>query len=160
QESPTVESATQGFGNDWRAALGIDDGDGGTDLDLEALVEDDTQAPTMLATGSVPAPTSDTSTFGALSDEWSGAAAESPAIDADAPTMETPWAAAEDGHYDSDSPTMESPWGAPGVGGSTVETPTIEAAGSEAPTIETPTIETQHSHTAVLRIATGETGEL
>jgi len=147
QESPTVESAAQGFGNDWRAALGIDESDGNTDLDLEALVEDDTQAPTMLATANVRGPDAEpTVETGAGDLGW-----DESGIDSDAPTMETPWASAAD---DSDSPTMESPWAeAP-----TVETPTIEAAGPEAPTVETPTIES--SHTAMLRAVSGETSEM
>ena len=109
QESPTVESAAQGLGGDWRAALGLDDSDGNTDLDLEALIEDDTQAPTMLAT----APDA------AGDGEW---------IDPDAPTMETPWVRPDD------SPTMESPT----IESPTIESPGAEAPTVETPTIESP----------------------
>src|SRR5690606_11190742 len=137
QESPTVESDAQGFGNDWRAALGIEGSDGHADLGLEGLVEDDTQAPTMLATASHRASAADAPTVETAQGDSSWAGSD---LDSDAPTMETPWADASA----ADSSTAESP---------TVETPTIEAAGPEAPTVETPTIES--SHTAMLRAVGG-----
>jgi len=112
QETPTIESQTQGFGDDWRAALGLDDSDGNTDLDLEALVDPD--SPTM----------------------------ETPwASDADSPTMESPWANAptvetptiESTAFDAptvETPTIESPRANTAMlrvaSGETAEMPTVE----------------------------------
>ncbi|HEX6995578.1 MAG TPA: FimV/HubP family polar landmark protein [Gammaproteobacteria bacterium] len=114
QESPTVESETQGFGEDWRAALGLDDSDGNTDLDLEALVDPD-------------APTMET--------PWASAAS-----DADSPTMESPWGpTVETPTIESlgpDAPTVETPT----IESPSANTALLRVASGE--TAEMPTVET------------------
>lgn len=166
QETPTVESETTGFGEDWAAALGLEDTGTATALEVDS---DDGAADGL-------APTIETPTIEAAGPE--APTVETPTVetawaDSDAPTMESPWLdpnAAGDDAIDSDAPTMETPWASPESGDETLlvdsgsrwsddgDAPTIDAAGPEAPTVETPalgladTASTQH-----LREASGET---
>src|SRR5690606_22251806 len=96
-----------------------------TDVELESLA----------ATQETPTVESPAHGFG---DDWrtalgldssdDGTDIELEGLDADSPTMESPWPAP-----DSDSPTMESPW----LNAPTVETPTLESPRADVATTET-----------------------
>lgn len=133
QETPTIESETTGFGDDWAKALGLDDGEEtGTPT---ALVDADADG----SSDDAFAPTIETPTVETAS-AWA---------DSDSPTMESPWLYGDGSDaVDSDSPTMESPW---------VQAQSPWPSDSEAPTVETPALGSESGSTELLRAPSGET---
>src|SRR5690606_21394921 len=94
QETPTVETETGGFGDDWAAALGLEDTGTAAALEVDTEQEQDGFAPTV-----------ETQTMEAIGPE-------APTVET--PTVETAWA-------DSESPTMESPWLHDSAGADTID---------------------------------------